>query len=93
MEEEAEDLVAHGIVVDVGTDCLDSPRVVTAEDDREVVLDHVPKHPCRDRVVDRIDRRGKNAHDKPPRCGRRIGQVNAQSRSSIEGTESNGSHQ
>jgi hypothetical protein len=93
VQEEAEDLVAHRIALDVRADRFDGARVVTAQDDRKVVGDHFPEHPRRDRVVDGVDRRGAHAHNHAAGRGCRIGQVVAHGRSGVERIEGDGSHQ
>jgi len=93
VQEEAEDLVALRITLDICSDCFDGARVVTAEDDRKVVVDHLPEHSRRDAVVDGVDRGRTHAHNEPVGRGCRIGQVVAHGRSGVEGIEGDGSHQ
>jgi hypothetical protein len=93
VQDEAEDPVAHRITLDIRADCLDDARVVTAEDDRKVVVDHFPQHPGRDRVVDGVDRGRAHTHDESAGRGCRLGKVVAHSRSGVEGIEGDGSHQ
>jgi hypothetical protein len=88
-----EDLVAHRIAIKVRADCFDGARVVAAEDDGKVVVDHFPQHPRRDRVVDGVDRGGAHAHNHAAGRGGRIGQIVAHGRSGVEGIEGDGSHQ
>ena len=92
MQEEAEDLVAHRIALDVRADCFNCARVVTAEDDWKVVVDHFPQHPRRDRVVDGVDRGRAHTHNEPVGRGCRIGHVVVHDRSGVEGLEDDGSH-
>ena len=93
VQEEAEDLVAHRVTLDLRADCFDGAGEVTAKDDRKVVVDHLAEHPYRDRVVDGVDRGRADAHYEPAGCGCRIGQVIAQGRSGVEGIQGDGSHQ
>ncbi len=64
VEQEAEDVVAHLVVPHVVSDLLDDTGVVTAEDDREVVVDaHLLEHSGGDPVVDWVDGGRVDAHE------------------------------
>ena len=93
VQEEAEDLVTHRITLEVRAECFDGARVVTAEDNRKVVVDHFPQHPGHDRVVDGVGLGPAHAHNHAAGRHCRIGQVVAHGRSGVEGIEGDGSHQ
>jgi hypothetical protein len=93
VQEEAEDLIPDRKAIDVRADCVDRARVVTAEDDGIVGVDHLPQHARRDRVVDGIDRGRPHAHNENVGRDCRIGQVVAHCGSGVEGIKGDGSHQ
>ena len=72
VQDEAEHVVAGGVAGDAVADPLDRAGEVAAEDDGELVLDHAGEHPGRDRVVDRVDRRGADADEQLARRGDRV---------------------
>ena len=90
VQDEAEHVGARG-ERGAGPGLLDDAGEVTAEDDREVVLEHPVEHPGGDRVVDRVDRGGLHPHEHLAVGGDRCGEI-AEGGGSVEAVEAEGAH-
>jgi len=92
MEEEAEHLVADPVAADAGADLLDDACEVAAENDGELVLDHLLQRSSRHEHVDRVDRGGVHAHEHLVVADVRLGDVVSQPGLGAEAVEGECSH-
>jgi hypothetical protein len=90
--EEPVDLVAGRVARHAGADLLDDARVVAAEHDGELVLDHALEHPAGDGGVDGVDRGRVDTHEHLAVGGGGGGVVVAQRGWRVEAGEGEGSH-
>ena len=92
MADEAVHLVADPVAGDAEADPLDDAGVVAAEDDRELVLEHVLQRAPGDERVDRVDRRGRDAHEQLAVARPGLGEIVSQAGRGAEAVEGEGSH-
>ena len=92
MWDEAEHLVAHAVAADPVADLLDDPGEVAAEDDGELVLEHLRQGTHPDEDVDGVDRGGVHAHDDLVGSRARLREVSPQGGLALEAVEGEGSH-